>query len=253
MDFISKFNEYCGYDECVPSFLWMDESVNSLSDLLSLYKRTTEENQFLIDKLLWYEIASEDKGEQILKKNLIKVIEELSNKKLLFSDTVKEIREVLISKIKSYQKQTISTHSKVAEEVYLLLQLFPKLSEIKSIFNENLTIDWYDWFFYFCINSEDNRVFFNRILENYIKLFETVVVEDKYAYFFLWWEKYIDYIISDNETNNLFLNLLSNNPGALKKYFSWYYSDWKEDPFLNWSSTLTQKCILSLIKEYYEK
>lgn len=253
MDFISKFNEYCGYDGWVPSFLWMDESVNTLNDLLSLYKRTTKENQFLIDKLLCYEIASEDKGEQILKKNLIKVIEELSNKKLLFSDTVKEIREVLISKIKSYQKQTISTHSKVAEEVYLLLQLFPTLSEIKSIFNENLTIDWYDWFFYFCIKSEDNRAFFNRILENYIKLFETAVVEDKYAYFFLWWEKYIDYIISDNETNNLFLNLLGNNPESLKKYFSWYYSDWKEAPFLNWSSTLTQKCIRTLIKEYYEK
>ena len=73
MDFISKFNEYCGYDGWVPSFLWMDESVNTLNDLLSLYKRTTKENQFLIDKLLWYEIASEDKSEQILKKNLIKM------------------------------------------------------------------------------------------------------------------------------------------------------------------------------------
>ena len=254
MDFTSKFKEYCDYDGWIPSFLWRDESVDKLNQLISLYKKSGKsyENKFLIDELVSYEIASENKSEQILKKNLIKIIEELSNKDLLSSDMVKKIKEILISKIQKHQKQIVPVYSKVAEEVYLLLQLSPTLSEIKSIFNENLTIDWYDWFFYYCIKSEDNRIFFNELLQQYIKLFETRVIENEYEYFILGADKYIEYVAKDKKTNETFLILLSRNLESLKSFFNWYYSNGKEAPFLKGDSIYVQNCIWALIKEYYE-
>lgn len=255
MWFISKFKECCGDDDSIPSFLRRDEAKKELKQLLNLYKESNklDEDAFLIDRLSSYEIVSESSDKQITRRNLVEVIEKLYNGKLMSKSTAKRVREILISKIKEYQGHENPVRSNVFIEVYLLFQLSPTLVEVESIFVENLTIDWYDWFFYFCIESEDNRPFFNKLLEQYIKLFEIAVTKNEYEYFFLGEDKCLNYIVTNQETNEKFLVLLSKNPWTLRSLFGLYYSEGKEKPFLIGNKTYVQDCIWILINEYYER
>lgn len=255
MWFISRFNEYCDCKEGIPSLLRRNESLKELDQLSNLYKESnkSDEDEFLVDKLISYKIVGEGRDEQILKRNLIKVIEELYDKNLISLYIIEKIRGVLISKIQEYQKQNNLTYSKVFAELYLFFHLSPELNEVESIFSEALTIDWYDGFFYYCIKSENNRRFFNILLEKYIKLFEVTVANNRYEYFFLWEDKCINYIAINKETNTKFLNLLSKNPETLKSLFDWYYSERKKFPFLRGNSLDVQNCIWTLINEYYWK
>ena len=177
MNFKELFNNYSNCcDWNLPTFLWKNE--DALLGLLDLYTDDDSENEFLLKTLESFN--PNDIKSRILRRNTIEVIKWIKDK--ISKRWKNKIIDYLVNFIFDSQINSVE-YSECFWEYDLLFELEPLIVKLKKLIREDISIDWYEPLFQYCVKY-NHRLLFNNLIVNYIFKFEDEVKISNRKYFY---------------------------------------------------------------------